>query len=145
MLGALDLHDKTTVYPVAAWSEACELEFTTRGTMRSSVKGRGGETLGTSTQVRAAAIDDLVRDNPPTLITMDIEGAEYEAIVGAQRTIRDHRPIVAVSAYHRRDDLPKKTTLLQEMDCGYRFFVRLHQAVAVDVVLYAVPIHRLTG
>ena len=33
-------------------------------------------------------------------IKMDIEGAEPKALIGAERTIREHRPQLAISVYH---------------------------------------------
>ena len=36
---------------------------------------------------------------------MDIEGCEYEALDGARECIKKNRPILAICAYHRRDDL----------------------------------------
>ena len=36
---------------------------------------------------------------------MDLEGAEAEAIRGAEHTIRTFRPRMLISAYHRREDL----------------------------------------
>lgn len=38
------------------------------------------------------------------VIKMDIEGAEYEALKGAQETIRKHKPRLAISVYHNKKD-----------------------------------------
>jgi hypothetical protein len=35
---------------------------------------------------------------------MDIEGAEQQALAGAQDTLRRDRPRMTIAAYHRRDD-----------------------------------------
>lgn len=37
------------------------------------------------------------------VIKMDIEGAEIEALVGAEQTLKDFRPVCLIQAYHIRD------------------------------------------
>jgi FkbM family methyltransferase len=44
-------------------------------------------------EVRTLALDDL-GGPPPTLIKIDVEGAELDVIAGMQRLLRDERPIV---------------------------------------------------
>lgn len=46
-------------------------------------------------------IDLLVHDTGlvPTVITMDIEGAEFEALMGAKDTLEKHHPLVFVSVH----------------------------------------------
>lgn len=45
-------------------------------------------------------LDDLAeRFQPPDVVCMDIEGAEYRAILGAEVILRDHKPIVFVSVH----------------------------------------------
>ena len=40
-------------------------------------------------------IDDVIpRDEPVSLIKIDVEGHEYLALVGALRTIRERRPVI---------------------------------------------------
>lgn len=50
-----------------------------------------------SIEVTTATVDDLVdagRVRPPTLVKIDVEGAECEVIEGMKRTLRTHRPVV---------------------------------------------------
>lgn len=45
-------------------------------------------------------IDDYVQDHtPPTLITMDVEGAEFEVLKGAEQTIIDYMPNIYISVH----------------------------------------------
>jgi FkbM family methyltransferase len=46
-------------------------------------------------------LDDLVDrlDDPPTAVTMDIEGAELAALSGARRFLTEHRPLLWVSVH----------------------------------------------
>lgn len=89
-------------------------------------------------QVESRSIDDII---PPgekvTLIKMDIEGAEYEACVGAERTIKMHKPRLAISIYHNACDYWRIFELIKEFVPEYHMAVRHHKKRHVDTVLYA--------
>jgi hypothetical protein len=74
---------------------------------------------------------------------MDIEGAELDALQGAQRLIRRYKPLVALSAYHLQDHLWQIPLFLQSLFDRYRFFLRPHRIEVWDLVCYAVPEDRL--
>ena len=49
-------------------------------------------------------IDDSTWSNL-RLIKLDIEGAERDALKGGLKSIRQYRPVLAICAYHKQDDL----------------------------------------
>ena len=51
-------------------------------------------------RVQVARVDDLVR-HAVSLIKVDVEGGEYHALLGAQRTVREHRPVIIFEASAR--------------------------------------------
>lgn len=53
-------------------------------------------------------------------IKMDIEGAEQQALMGAQQTLARHRPRLALSAYHRAGDPERIPVLVRRAWPGYR-------------------------
>ena len=58
-------------------------------------------------RVVATTIDSFVKKNAiphVDFIKIDAEGSEREILKGAKQTIREFRPKIAVSAYHRSDD-----------------------------------------
>jgi FkbM family methyltransferase len=69
--------------------------------------------------VRTISLDDLsligVRDIP-ALVKLDVEGAEIMAINGAQRTLREHRPVLLIEV-HSMVNMMRAVTLLAR--CGY--------------------------
>ncbi|STQ87043.1 FkbM family methyltransferase [Helicobacter muridarum] len=73
---------------------------------------------------------------------MDIEGAELEALKGAENTIKKYKPKLALSIYHRREDMLSIPKYLQSLNCGYRFYLRNFWWFSVDIVLYAIPTHK---
>jgi FkbM family methyltransferase len=58
------------------------------------------------------------------LIKLNIEGAEYDAIQGAIKTIQKNRPILAINLYHTPKDFFEIKPFLESLDLKYRFFVR---------------------
>ena len=71
---------------------------------------------------------------------MDIEGAEYEAIGGAQETIKKYKPVMAVSVYHFTEDLFRLCLEIEEIiPDQYDYFLRHYSPTMIETILYAVP------
>jgi FkbM family methyltransferase len=116
---------------VGAGSGSVRLELRSSA---SAVSGSG------EVEVRAVMLDEVPGEQPSTFIKMDIEGAELDALHGGARHIRRHRPFLAISAYHRHDDLWRIPHAIHALDVGYRFFLRRYsQEIVDDLVLYALP------
>lgn len=93
------------------------------------------------TSVTAVALDDVLTGWRPTLIKMDIEGSELDALRGARQLIAESSPCLAISVYHRPDHLWRIPLLLASWAdfCSYRFYLRSHGFNGFDTVLYATP------
>jgi FkbM family methyltransferase len=119
------------------------------GSARSAVRFDGSGSLGScitdtgSVIVQCAPLDDLVRDEHPTFLKMDIEGFELEALAGAEKIITQDQPILAICAYHRQSDLWEIPLHIHKVCPDYRLFMRLHEPDAWQLVTYAVPRLRL--
>ena len=70
-------------------------------------------------------------------IKMDIEGWESEALSGADRTIRDNHPKLAISVYHKFSDLWTISSELKRRYPFYSFFLDHHSLHNEETVLYA--------
>lgn len=93
-------------------------------------------------EVRCVALDDVLCGVSPTIMKMDIEGAEREALVGVRRTIAQQRPILAVCLYHRPTDLWDLPILMHEMIPMSCLYVRSYAADGFELVAYSVPKER---
>jgi FkbM family methyltransferase len=64
------------------------------------------------------------RNVVPGLIKLDVEGMEYEVILGASRTIQAHKPILIISIYHTAKDFLEIKPMIQSLTENYTFLVR---------------------
>lgn len=88
--------------------------------------------------VPVVTLDDWCQENSvqPGFIKMDLEGAEVDTIRGAQRTISELRPQLAITLYHRLSDMWNIPILLKQLMPDYRFWCRKNASCA-EFVLYA--------
>jgi hypothetical protein len=87
--------------------------------------------------VQCVAIDQCISDFKPTYIKMDIEGAEYDALLGAKDTICTWKPNLAICLYHKPTDLYRIPLLISSWGLGYKFYLRMYNYSAFELVLYA--------
>ena len=90
-----------------------------------------------NTEIVTCRLDDVLQDKQVTFLKMDIEGAEKEALIGAERIIRIHKPKLAISVYHKKEDIWEIPKLLLEMNPHYRFYLRHYSLRYAETVLYA--------
>ncbi len=91
-------------------------------------------------EVEVVALDEDIEE-PVSVIKMDIEGAEKDAILGARRHIAEERPKLLISAYHLPGDIFDIPVLINEIRDDYKFYLRFNGKGCLwpcDYVLYAV-------
>lgn len=103
----------------------------------SAGTGSGALCASGETRVQTVSLDMAIPDFHPTMIKMDIEGAELSAVRGAQNLIRCDRPDLAVCTYHAVNHIWDIPLLLDSWGLGYRFFLRAYNAYTMETVLYA--------
>lgn len=122
--------------PCGIWSKTQAVSFDSglgEASRLVDAKGHNGS------YVQCVSIDDALQNFDPTLIKMDIEGAEISALKGAAKTIRERRPGLAISVYHRPSDIWEIPFLVTEMVDGYSFYLRQHAHNCFDLIMYAIP------
>lgn len=90
-------------------------------------------------QVACVRLDDVLSNHPANYLKLDVEGAESATLQGATALIRRCRPALAVSIYHRPNDLFELIEEIDQIAPGYQLHLRLHAFAGVDSVLYALP------
>ena len=81
---------------------------------------------------------DSVLHEGATFIKMDIEGAEKQALLGAKKIIRRYHPKLAISVYHKKEDLWEIPKIILSIDPEYKFYLRHYCLSAGDTVLYGI-------
>lgn len=89
-------------------------------------------------QIRVTNLDSVPECRDATYIKMDIEGAEYNALLGASGIIKANRPKLAICIYHTNEDIVRLIELVKEMVPEYRLYIRHHSRSEVETVLYAI-------
>lgn len=125
---------------LALASEATTLYLDATGTAASATSA--DRTEGT-VAVCAQPLDAMLDGAIPTFLKLDIEGAEPDALRGAQATIVRHAPVLAICVYHRQDHLWSIPLMLKAWRDDYVFFLRPHNEEGWDLVCYAIPRGRL--
>lgn len=120
------LADRITVAEQAACNHSGEVGFRTDlGSDSSQVipdPPPGFEGL----RVRSIRIDEWLAERgqrlgPRDLIKIDAEGADLDVLMGAERTLREDAPQVAVTTYHADDHADRIHAWLRSVQPRYRF------------------------
>lgn len=119
------------VINAAAWNENEILRFKACGNFDACIKQDG------QIEIRGVKLDAILEDEKVTFIKMDVEGTEKRAIIGAEKIIREQKPKMAISIYHKPEDIWELPSLLLEYNAGYRFYLRHYSFADSETVLYA--------
>jgi FkbM family methyltransferase len=124
--------------PLAGWNQTETLKFNDSGNA-GAVMNQNGEST-----ITATSIDDIVGLSEINFIKMDIEGAEFFALMGAKNVILQNTPHLAISVYHRPDDLWNIGLKIEEFANGrYKYFLRQYGHQLFDTILYAIPTEKI--
>lgn len=131
--------ENVKVIPSGLWNEQGKSEITVAGGSSSMVMS---DVSGETETIALTSLDDFVHEQKldrVDFIKMDIEGAEQNALIGAQRTLKTFKPKLAISIYHLADDLVRIPEIIMSTGVNYRFFLRHYTASSTETVFYAVP------
>jgi len=121
------------LFPCGVSSATTQIRFSSgRGT--SSCASENGDTM-----IQCVALDEALAAFRPNVIKMDIEGAEYDAMLGARRTIERHRPGLAICVYHRPEHLWAIPLLAKAWLPGGRHYLRAHAHNTFELIYYWIP------
>lgn len=129
------LNVRSTCIPLGAADNYKILSFSSDGGEGSLISNEG------DLQIAVAPLDDMLINQSIDFIKMDVEGAELLALAGAKKSIEKNRPVLAISYYHKPDDVWKIPLWLGEHCNNYKFYLRQHYYNSFDSVLYAVPVN----
>ncbi len=119
------------------WSES-KIKFSYKDEGSSS---KVGDYNSFEDKTETLSIDDLVdikKLEKVDFIKMDIEGAEVPALKGARNTIKKYKPKLAISVYHKPDDMIVIPKLINDIRDDYKFYLDYYTIFADEIILYAI-------
>jgi len=89
--------------------------------------------------IKVVSLDQyLAKSEDVSFIKMDIEGAEKEAILGAKRVILKFKPKLAISIYHKPEDLWEIPLLIKSINPHYQIYIRHYSPGNLETVCYGI-------
>ena len=88
--------------------------------------------------INVIAIDDFFEKQKVSFIKMDIEGSEYDAILGARKIIKRDHPKLAICIYHSIEDHWQIPLLVKHLYPNYNIYIRHYHDLGIETVMYAV-------
>ncbi len=129
------------IIKMGAYDFSGRLAFTESGVYSTIVHANQSEQPPSNAvvEIEVTTIDSVLNGGFADIIKMDIEGSEYKALLGAEKTIKKHKPRLAVCLYHNIADFIEIPELISGMVKEYKFLLRHHSKSCTDTILYAVP------
>lgn len=121
-----------SLYAKGIWDKPDTLSFNTAGARSSSLD------LDGNSVIEVESVDNILQGAAATLIKIDVEGAEAQALRGASHTLAAYQPKLLVACYHREEDLFKLPLLIHELNPNYKIYFRKHPYVpAWEINIFA--------
>ena len=133
-----DNYLKGEVFHKGLWDKKSELKFYVNdfSGMGNALKHGLRDSSHYEERVETISIDEILNGKKVTFIKLDIEGAEYKALIGAQRSIGKWRPRMAICIYHKPEDILELPNLLLKMNPDYKFALRQYHSWGSSTILY---------
>lgn len=126
--------DKIICYPYGLGKENGIVEYYSGDSNSSITDDRGEKNI--IGEIRK--LDDILKEQKVTFIKMDIEGAETDALIGAQKIIKSQKPKLAICIYHSPEDMLNIPCLIKKMVPDYKVYIRHYTDMMLETVCYAI-------
>lgn len=89
-------------------------------------------------KIEVNSLDNVLKGEEVTFIKMDIEGSELNALKGAKETILKYKPKLAISIYHKPEDIIELPAYIKSLVPEYKLYLRHYSNIQTETVLFAV-------
>ena len=132
----LKLHCKgmanVSLWQLGSYSKNTELIFNNKAGRNSAIADKGVAT-------KVATVDTILCGMAAGYIKADVEGADFETLIGMQKTMENCKPKLNFSAYHRFEDIFRLALYIHSVNPDYKIFLRHHPYIpAWDTNLYCI-------
>ncbi len=126
---------RVIAFPCGVYSHETQLNFESDNKISSMISEQG------KSVIQCVMLDHVIPDFKPTMITMDVEGVEMEALQGAEMLIKEYRPDLGISVYHAPNHIWDIPLYLESLQLDYKFYLRNYTSFTFETVLYATTGH----
>ena len=93
-----------------------------------------------NTKIESVCLDDDIKEKI-TLLKMDIEGAEKDAIKGCKNHIINDTPKLLLSVYHNYEDLYEIPKMINKLNNNYNYYLRFYggNLFPTEIILICIP------
>ena len=113
------------------WNRPETLSFDASQGSASKLSGSGTVHIETTTI-------DLEVNGRVDFVKLDVEGAEFNALLGGEQVIKRNHPALAVCVYHDQRDMLRIPELVAGMHAGYKLYLRHYTQGAFETVMFFV-------
>lgn len=125
-------NNKIAIYEEGLWSSLGKVYFSAGNKENSAISEKGNAVI------QVTSIDEKLQGKGISVIKMDIEGSEKQALIGAAKTIRKWKPRLAICVYHKPEDIIEIPLKILELNPEYKFYLRHYSYMDTETVLYAI-------
>lgn len=93
-------------------------------------------TNGVGDTISVVALDTELRNEPISFIKMDLEGWEMNALRGAEQTIKNNKPKLAIAVYHAAKDFRQIPQYLMKLNPDYKVYLRHYTQGWSETVMF---------
>lgn len=134
-------HDRIRLCKAGLWNESTDMKMMRYGSEASTMAYKDNKLNypdAPSGGVSAVSLDDMVEPTDKvTMLKLDVEGAELPALQGAAKILKRDKPKLAISIYHKLEDIWELPLYIKSVVPEYRLFVRHQHMYFGDKILYA--------
>lgn len=120
------------LWQLGAYNKNTVLDFNNKA-------GRNSAICASGTKTRVTTVDTILCGMAASYIKADVEGADFETLEGMKNTLKNFKPKLNFSAYHRFEDIFRLALYIKELNPNYKIYLRHHPYIpAWDTNLYCV-------
>lgn len=124
--------EHTQLWQLGAYSHSTVLTFNNK-------TGRNSAIAESGVQTRVCDVDTLLAGMAATYVKADVEGADFETLLGMEKTLKVFKPKLNISAYHRFEDIFRLPLFIKRLNPDYKIYLRHHPYIpAWDTNIYCV-------
>ncbi|WP_319581931.1 FkbM family methyltransferase [uncultured Pseudodesulfovibrio sp.] len=133
---------KSIIVNKCVWNKNETITLQVTETASRILNPGGKDFISPTRSVEAVTIDHYCEENGvvPTMIKMDVEAAEPQAIEGAENVLRKYRPKLQISIYHTPEQRVSIPLQLRKIDPNYRYYIGHHTPSYCETILYGLPV-----